>query len=109
MQHRAKTVWWKINGEKTTIGHFIVSENLCNLVSEYSYLQEGDNLSDHSPVRLQVVFTEYCRTKFSESLFNVSETLPVKFFFETSETFIILRRELGFMYQEPAKLRAREA
>ena len=52
----------KANGCKSKLDHFIVSENLLSSLTTYSVLHEGDNLSDHSVVRmvLDLSFVSYC-------------------------------------------------
>lgn len=42
----------KANGSKSHIDHFLVSENLAMLITDYGVAHEGDNMSDHSPVSL---------------------------------------------------------
>ena len=44
----------KINFERSTIYHFIVSDKLCRHITEYSVRHEGDNLSDHHPIILKL-------------------------------------------------------
>ena len=44
----------KIDGSRSLVDHFIVSENLYNHISDYSGLSEGDNLSDHSVVYIKL-------------------------------------------------------
>jgi hypothetical protein len=44
----------KANGERSTIDHFLVSENLYDNVSTYHSIHEGDNFSDHSPLLLNL-------------------------------------------------------
>ena len=41
-------------GTRSTLDHFIVSQNLIGLVSYYESIHDGDNLSDHSPVSLKL-------------------------------------------------------
>lgn len=44
----------KATGTRSTIDHFVLSENLHSKIQMYSVLHEGDNLSDHSPVVLSL-------------------------------------------------------
>ena len=44
----------KINGLRSHLDHFIVSENICDLVTNVSVRHDGDNLSDHSPVIAEI-------------------------------------------------------
>ena len=37
----------KISGNRSTIDHFILSENLFDMISVYESIHDGDNLSDH--------------------------------------------------------------
>ena len=39
---------------RSVIDHFIVSDNLSDLISEYSVTHDGDNLSDHDPIRMAI-------------------------------------------------------
>ena len=41
-------------GAKSVLDHFIVSHNVFNCVSRYVVLHDGDNLSDHHPVQLEL-------------------------------------------------------
>ena len=43
-----------VNGSKSCIDHFIVSENLIERVSESQVFHDADNLSDHSPISLML-------------------------------------------------------
>lgn len=44
----------KINGVRSHLDHIIVSENMCNLVKSVYVKHDGDNLSDHSPVIIDI-------------------------------------------------------
>ena len=44
----------KINDECSTLNHFIMTENIFNLVNKYNSVHEGDNLSDHSALQLHL-------------------------------------------------------
>ena len=41
-----------VNGTRSTIDHFLISDNLRSVVSDYRSEHDGGNLSDHSPVLL---------------------------------------------------------
>lgn len=60
----------KINGARSHIDHFIISENLFNRICDYYVKHEGDNMSDHFPVTLIVnTPAEYeTRTQEPESI-----------------------------------------
>jgi exonuclease III len=58
------------NGTKTKIDHIFVTENLEHNVVSYQVLHEGDNLSDHSPIiielNLDMFYTNYnCENNFA--------------------------------------------
>ncbi len=40
----------KASGARSTIDHFLITENLFSLVTDYHVHHSGDNLSDHSPL-----------------------------------------------------------
>jgi hypothetical protein len=44
----------KVIGAKSTLDHFIVSDNLFTGINNYKALHEGDNLSDHSVVTMGI-------------------------------------------------------
>ena len=44
----------KISGTKSTLDHFIVSDNLFGSINKCTVLHEGDNLSDHSLVSMSL-------------------------------------------------------
>jgi hypothetical protein len=44
----------KIDGKRSILDHFIVSQNLFNDITYYGVLHEGDNFSDHAAVLLQL-------------------------------------------------------
>ena len=41
-------------GSRSVIDHFIVSDNLRDVITEYIVTHDGDNLSDHDPVRIAI-------------------------------------------------------
>lgn len=43
-----------ITGARSTIDHFLVTKNLFSNIVRYAPMHEGDNLSDHSPVEMQL-------------------------------------------------------
>ena len=49
----------KVSGERSTLDHFLISENLFDLVAHYTVKHDGDNLSDHSPVCLRLTIPVY--------------------------------------------------
>ena len=42
----------KINNERSIIDHFLLTDNLYNMISEYKVVHDGDNLSDHSVLQM---------------------------------------------------------
>ena len=44
----------KANGERSTIDHFLLTENLYNYVADYHVLHDGLNMSDHSAIKLSL-------------------------------------------------------
>lgn len=42
----------KMNGQRSTLDHFLLSENLFLELDRYVSIYDGDNLSDHSPVSM---------------------------------------------------------
>jgi len=44
----------KINYSKSSIDHFIVSCNLFDSIEQFTVLHDGDNLSDHDPISMQI-------------------------------------------------------
>ena len=52
MQNINYTFESKINGNVSTIDHFMVSDNMFDYVYNYHSIHEGDNCSDHSPIVL---------------------------------------------------------
>ena len=40
------------SNDRSTIDHFLITENLRQFVVDYVVIHDGDNLSDHSPIRL---------------------------------------------------------
>ena len=42
----------KINGDRSLLDHFLVSDNTFYAITEYTSLQHGQNLSDHNAIRL---------------------------------------------------------
>ena len=51
----------EIRHDRSIIDHFLMTENLFNTICMYRYLHEGDNLSDHSVLQMQLQLpAEYC-------------------------------------------------
>ena len=42
----------KINNERSIIDHFLLTDNLYSMISEYKIVHDGDNLSDHSVLQM---------------------------------------------------------
>ena len=42
----------KINGDRSLLDHFLVSDNTFYAITEYTSLHHGQNLSDHNAIRL---------------------------------------------------------
>ena len=63
-------------GERSILDHFLLSENLRDNVINYCVVHEGDNLSDHDPIRLLLDFQvhhslltkSFARRSFSKKL-----------------------------------------
>ena len=54
----------KVNAERSTIDHIIVSEKLSHFVTRYNVVHSGSNLSDHSPVCLVMdIPVVYCQSQ----------------------------------------------
>ena len=51
----------KINGNRSTIDHFLLTDNLFNTICRYRCIHEGDNLSDHSILQVELQLpVQYC-------------------------------------------------
>ena len=50
----------KINGSKSLIDHFFLSENLYILLKKYYVTHEGDNLYDHSCLNMHLTLEKNC-------------------------------------------------
>ena len=46
------------NGEHSRLDHFFLSDNFLSIVTEYTVLHEGDNLSDHSAISIALSIPE---------------------------------------------------
>jgi hypothetical protein len=57
----------KINGTRSTIDHCVVSESLFGLIQKYDVTHSGDDLSDHSPVQLELLLAVIYTTKDKSS------------------------------------------
>ena len=65
----------QINGSKSLIDHFFISRNLFTQLRSYKVLYEGDNLSDHSAVSMQISFSQLQYSEVNSELNSKSYSL----------------------------------
>ena len=61
----------KATGNRSTVDHFVISQNFVNQIIQYGAMHDGDNLSDHAPVTMQLTLPnrlEYVDTDDSTTM-----------------------------------------